>query len=168
MFFRDLLALAAPTGSAEEIARAAGLPHRRYLPFLDYPMAENLLLTVEVASRVHADAPLGEGLRRLGRTAFQTFLASHVGRVLVLAAGSEVGSVLMLAPRAYPLVMSFGRVATERVDERTMLARCQDLPAFVETYQVGTLEGVFAHFGLEGRVRIAMDDLANGTLEARW
>ncbi len=168
MFFRDQLELASRTGSPESIAAAAGIPHRRYLPFLDYPMHDNLKLTVEVSRRVYPTVSLGEGLRRLGRIGFETFLTSHVGKVLVLAAGHDVGAVLMLAPRAFPLVMSFGKVTTTRVDDRTVIARCSELPAFVETYQVGTLEGIFAHFGIDGTVRVAMEDLANGAIEARW
>jgi len=168
MFFRDLLDLASKTGSSEEIATAAGIPHRRYVPFLDYPMADNLRLTVEIARRVHLGVPLGEGLRRLGRSGFSTFLSSHIGRVLVLAASHDVGAVLMLAPRAFRVIMNFGNVTTERPSERHVVARCRALPAFVETYQVGALEGIFDHFGIDGRVRVAMNGLADGTIEARW
>ncbi len=168
MFFRDLIALASTHADEATLLEAAGIERRRFVHFLDYPMRDNLKLTVAVAKVVHPDAPLGEGLRRLGRAGFATFLASHVGKVLVMAASHDVGEVLALAPRAYPLVMNFGTVTTERVDANTVVARCRDFPAFVETYQVGTLEAIFAHFGVEGDVRVHVTDIENIAIEARW
>lgn len=168
MFFQALLELAAGTGSPADIARAAGVEDRRYSAFRDYPMRDNLRLTVEIAGRLYPRMPLGEALMHIGTTSFSTFLASHLGRVLVLAVGDAVGPVLGLAPRAYPLVMNFGSIVVEREEPRRVVTSCRDFPAFIETYQVGTVYGVLKHFGVEGTVRTAMTDLANGRLEITW
>jgi len=168
MFFRDMIALATPHVREDELLAAAGIPARRYVGFLDYPMRDNLKLTVEVAKVVHPAVPLGEGLRRLGRTGYQTFLSSHVGKVLILAVSHDLGAVLELAPRAYPLVMNFGELSTERPGPRTVIARCRSFPAFVATYQVGTLEAVFAHFGVAGQLRVCVEDIDNVAIEASW
>jgi uncharacterized protein (TIGR02265 family) len=168
MFFRDKFELAKHHGSPEEICRAAGVEAHRYLPFLDYSMHDNLRITVEVARRAHPQLPLGEGLRRLGRSAFDTFVASHVGRVLVVAAGNDVGSVMAVAPRAFAIVMNFGTVTIERPGKGRLISRCSDLPAFIETYQVGVIEGIFAHFRAIGTVRVAMRSKSSGAIEAKW
>jgi uncharacterized protein (TIGR02265 family) len=168
MFFRSLLDLGAARGSESDLARSAGIELRRYVPFLDYPMRDNLLLTVEVARRVFGHLKLGEALVELGRTSFATFLSSHVGRVAVLAAGDSVGDVLALAPRAYPLVLSFGKVRVVTREPGRVVVECASMPAFLETYQVGTVYGIFDRFGVKGRVRIALTDIANAVIEATW
>lgn len=168
MFFRDLIRMAQSTGTPEQIAKDAGIPHRRYMPFLDYPMRDNLRLTVEVARRMHPNAPPGEGIRRIGRTGFATFLSSHAGRVLVFATGQDVGSILALAPRAFRLVMSFGTVTIERIEERKIVLACERLPVFIEFYQVGTVEGILEHFGARGTIRVAIEDVATGAIEVTW
>ena len=71
-------------------------------------------------------------------------------------------------PRAYPLVMNFGELSTERPAPRTVIARCRSFPAFVATYQVGTIEAVFQHFGVEGQLRVCVEDIANVAIEASW
>ena len=87
----------------------------------------------------------------------------------MLAAGArDVGAVLLMAPKAYPIAMNFGRFEGEAVGDRCVRMRCRDFPAFLETYQVGLVEGIFAHFGVAGRIRIAVEDIANATLEASW
>lgn len=168
MFFKTIFELGAGVGSPAELARAAGIPVRRYTPFLDYPMRDNLRLTVEVARRAYPQLTLGEALAHIGRTSFSTFLGSHVGRVLVLAAGDSVGDVLALAPKAYRLSMSFGEVRVVSQEPRRVVFACRDLPAFIETYQAGTLQGVFDHFGVAGQMRVSLDDIANGVMEASW
>ncbi len=66
MFFKTIFALGAAAGSPAELAKAAGIPARRYTPFLDYPMRDNLRLTVEVARRVYPRLALGEALAEIG------------------------------------------------------------------------------------------------------
>src|SRR5688500_5936387 len=82
MFFRDLLALVERKASAAELAARAGIPERRYLPFSDYSMSDNMRLTVEVAKVAHPNLSLGAAVRRLGSTSYTTFLSSHAGRVI--------------------------------------------------------------------------------------
>ncbi len=168
MFFQSLLELAAEAGTPADIARAAGVEDRRYSAFRDYPMRDNLRLTVEAARRLYPRMPLGEALMNIGKTSFSTFLASHLGRVLVLAVGDAVGPVLGLAPRAYPLVMNFGSIVVEKAEPRRVVTLCRNFPGFIETYQVGTVYGVLEHFAVAGTVRAAMTDIANGRLEITW
>jgi hypothetical protein len=42
------------------------------------------------------------------------------------------------------------------------------MPALLETYQVGVLEGALLHLGVEGSVLVDVFDLANADLEVSW
>ena len=52
----------------------------------------------------------------------------------------------------------------ERPATGRFLFHVHGLPGFLETYQVGVLEGVLHHCGERGRVRIALEALDRGTL----
>ena len=83
IYFADLFKVAEGKLSAEELAQRAGVPHRRYVAFMDYPYADLLKLTLEVAkvaivpgeafgapgyariSFALGDDDLGEGVRRI-------------------------------------------------------------------------------------------------------
>lgn len=168
MFFRDLIALAASVVEASELAARAGIPDRRYVPFFDYPMSELLRLTVEVAKAVYPSHSLGAGLRLIGRTGYATFLSSHAGRVATMTLGNDVHELILAAPKLFKIVMNFGELEASAVGERCVHTACRKFPAFLETYQVGVVEGVFQHFDVSGQVRIALTDIATAVIEARW
>lgn len=153
---------------ALDLLREAGLPDRRYFVFHDYPMADHLRLLVATAKAVHPYVSLGEGLRRLGRTAYDGLLGSHAGRVVFGVLGFDLPRILELGPRAIGLVTSFRGVHSERAGERVFHVHYRDMPAFLETYHVGVMEGVLEKCGARGRVRIELADIANATLEVTW
>jgi serine/threonine-protein kinase len=167
MFFSRLLAIGAAARPASELCAAAGVPERRYIPFRDYPMRDYLRLEVAVAAAVHPAVPLGEGLRRLGWAALDSLLASHVGKTLFGIFGRDVERLLLSAPKAYELTLSFGKVTAEKMTGGKFLLHAHGLPAFLETYQVGVFEGVLRHCRAPGRVRIALraGGLADATFE---
>ncbi len=168
IFFTHFFDLAKRVVSPAELLRRAGVPERRYLPFHDYPMADQLRLIVATAKVLHPSQTLGEGLRRLGRTAYDGLLGSHAGRVVFGVLGLDLEQILTYGPRAISLVTSFKGVSTERVGPRTFHVRYRDMPAFLETYHVGSLEGVLEKCGARGRVRTDVLDLANAVHEVTW
>lgn len=169
MFVRDVLAMVAKHATAEQVATRAGVKPRRYLPFSDYPMTENYPIIVEAAKLLHPSQPIAVGLRALGRIGFRTFLSSTAARVLMAVVGAgEVDKVFMLTPKSYALSINYGRIDVTRVSERCIHITLADYPSFLETYQVGLFEGVFDHFHVQGRVRIALIDLANAVIEVAW
>jgi uncharacterized protein (TIGR02265 family) len=58
-------------------------------------------------------------------------------------------------------------VTAEKTAPRTFTFRVHEFPAFLETYQVGVLEGVLQHCGEHGRVRIAAQTLSAATFELK-
>lgn len=169
VFVRDLFTAVGKRATPDELARRAGIPPRRYMPFFDYPMSENLKLSYEVAKALNPSEPVSVGLRTLGRTSFRAFLGSTPARVLMAVVGAgEVDKVFMLTPKSYALSVNYGRVDAKRISERCIHITLGDFPSFLETYQVGIFEGVFDHFQIKGQVRIALTDIANAVIELTW
>jgi len=117
--------------------------------------------------RLCRDAPLGEGLRRLGQATFSTVLASHVGRSILGALGEDVEAIVLSAPKVLRLLVNVGEFSTEKVDFRTFLVRARGFPGFLETFQIGALEGALAHCHENARLRVALEDLGTGVVEVR-
>jgi len=154
--------------SVAELAARASIPERRYVPFLDYPMGDNLRLTVEVARVMHPELSLGAAVRRMGRTSYSTFLSSHAGRVLASTVGRDVEQMLLLSPKVMRLFLNFGEFSAKVSGAQCVHISARNFPLFLESYQVGVIEGVFEHFEVTGSVGIALESISNAQFEARW
>jgi hypothetical protein len=64
--------------------------------------------------------------------------------------------------------VSFGQVRFEEFDEGHGAYHFTGLPAFLETYQVGVIEGAMQACGVSGEVLARLDTLGDGTLEFFW
>jgi eukaryotic-like serine/threonine-protein kinase len=165
VFFADLFRLGASTLPAAELFHLAGLPEQRYTAFRDYPAADYLRLAVAAALAVHPTLPLGEALRRIGQTAFRTASSSLVGKTLFGVYGKDVEPLLLTAPRAFRVFRNFGDATIEKTGPKAFRLTVRALPLFLETYEVGVVEGVLQHCEVEGRVRILVEALDRATLE---
>jgi uncharacterized protein (TIGR02265 family) len=168
MFFADLFKMVEGKATPEEIATRAGVQHRRYVSFVDYPYTDLLKLTVEVAKIAHPKLPTGDAIRLIGRRCYFTLLGSQVGRVLLMSLGMDAEKVFLAAPKACRIVLNFGRFSAERVGERHVRFVCEGYPSFLESYHVGAIEGCLEHFGDRGEVRIALKDLGTATFDITW
>ncbi len=144
---------------------AAGLKKKRYFAFRDYSLVDSLRLAVAVAAHVYPRLPSGEGLRRLGQGAVDVVMRSQIGRAVFGLLPQDLEPILLRGPKAYKLLLGVGDVTVEKVSESLYRFHARNLPAFLETYQVGVIEGVLRHCGAQGRVLVAMADIANGVME---
>jgi serine/threonine-protein kinase len=167
MFFIDTLKLGTRAAPAGDLMRAAQISDRRHMPFHDYPAAEYTRLLVTVARAVYPKLPLGEGLRRIGQTAFDTVLGTHIGRSFFGILGPDVEKVFLAGPKAMQLLVNFGRFTCEKGGAHTFVLRARDYPAFLETYQMGVIEGALRHCRATGRIRIELEDLSSALVEVR-
>jgi serine/threonine-protein kinase len=167
LFLLDLLQHAARVASEQEVFRVAQIPERRYVGFRDYPVAESLRLVVAAARVLYPRYTLGEGLRRAGQAGFDALLATHVGRAVFGVLDRDAELVLLAGPKAWKLLLSTGNVTAEKSAYRTFTFRASQFPGFLETFQVGFLEGALRHCGVRGRISVALDDLATATIELR-
>jgi uncharacterized protein (TIGR02265 family) len=165
MFVADLLGAASRHLTAFEVRALAGVPDRRIFPFSNYPMAEYMKIQIVVAGALHRDAPLGEGLRRLGQRAFATLLDSQVGRTLFGLLDRDFERLMALVGRAHDLTLNFGALGVEKSGPGRYLVRARDLPVFLETYQVGVIEGMLDHCGERAQIRVAVERLDSAVLE---
>jgi serine/threonine-protein kinase len=165
MFFLELQRLSEQASVWPQVLETAGVAERRYYNFRDYPMVDNLRLTAAVAAHVHPTIARGDAIRYLGRTALDVVLGSQIGRALFGVDGRDLEQLFLRGPRAYKLLLGVGEVTSEKVSSSVFRFHARNFPAFLETYQIGVIEGVLRHCGKTGQVRIALDDLANATLE---
>jgi uncharacterized protein (TIGR02265 family) len=154
--------------AAVDVAAVAGVPARRYVPFRDYPYADFLRVLHVAAPVVHRKVSMGEGLRRLGMGAYDALLGSHVGRVILGAFASHFESILLHGQRGYEVSINFGQVTVEWVASRHVRYHFAHMPAFLETFQVGVVEGAMAACKVRGEVLVKVEDLANAALDIQW
>lgn len=168
MFLRD------PLGAAEEAApkvdlwALAGIPPRRVLPFFDYPYADHMRLLAAASRVCWPHEPLGQGLRRIGRRGYETLLGHSIGRVIFAAVGNDFGRVVSVGAKGWKVGVSFGHVGYEALGERHGAYRMRGLPCFLETYQVGVVEGAMKACGVTGEVWTRIDSIGDGVLEFWW
>lgn len=161
MFMASLMELV-ETRTGSRIGR------KRYVAFVNYPLAEMLELLPKAAELVFPGMPVREGMRRLGQAAYPTFADSTLGRVLMSIAGSDPRAALHLAPRAYRLVGNTGEARVIDLDESTSILELRGVWSYPDAYNVGVHEGALEAFGQDGEVRVRVHTISDVDLEIRW
>ncbi|MEM6993693.1 MAG: DUF2378 family protein [Myxococcota bacterium] len=162
MFITRLLDDAANAGVTVE----AGGPYRG---FKDYPLQEMMTLMLRLATTMHAELPLRDALRRLGRTAFPALMQSMIGKVIFAPVGRNMAGVLRLASKGYAVSLSVSNVRVHELDEpRAVIVRLADIYNFADSFQVGVFEGAFAYYDHEPTIAIKRHSLSDVELLVRW
>lgn len=168
LFFHDVLDRLRKSAPNHGLLAPDGVGIRRYLHFFDYPYADYMRVLHGVALAIFPGVPVGEGLRRLGRSSYPALLNSQVGKVLFGVLGADTRRVLELGARGYQVSLNFGRVEVDALGPSHLRYQFRNLPAYLETYQVGVVEGAMSACGVEGRVRVKLANLGNGSFDIRW
>ncbi len=168
LFHGDVVRKAAAAGSERALFERAGLEPRRYRAFKDHPYEELLRLLVAGAEVLWPDQPTAEGLRRLGQGAYDALTSTHFGRVLFGVLGRDFSRIAAAGVKGWTASLNFGSVAYERLGERRGAYFFDGVPGFLETFQVGVVEGGLKAAGTHGRVRAALDGLDVGVIEFDW
>lgn len=108
-FQAAVLALGEGDADVLERCRQVWAQHDTYVDSFQYPsrlQLEVLNVALEPLAARHG-GPV-QVLRQLGRRCVRDFLASHVGRALLVAAGSDAKRLLSHAPEAYRIAVSGG------------------------------------------------------------
>lgn len=121
----------------------AGVSRDRWISFRKYELREFMRLLVNAAGILHADQPLGEGLRRLGWLAYPSFASTMAGRVVLFALGEGLEEMAEALPKAYALGVPEAHVESKKLGPRHYLIRLSDVHCFVDTYHLGVIEGAF-------------------------
>jgi uncharacterized protein (TIGR02265 family) len=168
MFFQDMLERAHRVDPGADVHRLAGLAPRRYIPVLDYPHADWMRLAAACAAVINPRGHTGEGLRMLGRHAYDAVFLNPLGKVLFGPLGFNLERVIAHAGLGYRLGLNFGRVESQRVDEAHFRVEFSAMPTFLETYNVGVIEGAIAHYHCKPQLKVAPDGWSHLVLDARW
>jgi uncharacterized protein (TIGR02265 family) len=145
-----------------------GLQRAEYRSFKEYSYRDYLQINVLAAQKMFPQHPVGEGLRRLGHGAYDVFVATQIGRVLIGAVGKNFARIAKLGCRAYSTSLNFGKVEWTELGEKEGYYTFTDFPALIDTYQLGVVEGAMKAVGTTGEVQVAMEDVTHGYLHVRW
>ncbi len=140
----------------------------RYVTFRGYPLTEWIEFLPAAARVLYPHEPVREGIRRLGQGAYDGFLQSTAGSVLMSFAGPHLDLAVPLVPRAYVLLASHGRVTLESHEPGRAVYAYRGLWDFIDAWHVGVLEGCLRAFRPTGRLRCRMYSQCDGDLEATW
>ncbi len=168
LFFHDLIDQLRKLAPNSSILSPGGLGARRYVHFFDYPYADFMRLLHGTAQAIFPGAPIGEGLRRLGRKTYVALLNSQVGKVIFGVLGDDFLSVIKLGTRGYQVSMNFGRLDIEVIGKEHIRYYFRDLPAYLETFQVGVVEGAMQACNVEGRVLVSLTSMSSASFDIRW
>jgi uncharacterized protein (TIGR02265 family) len=141
---------------------------RRFVAFRSYSLRDYLELSHEVATALYPRVPPREALRRLGWQAYPTFASSMVGRVVMGVFGSDLERIFAAAPRAYELSVKPGRAESHRMGAAHYRVLLSEIYNFVDSYQVGVLEGAIRHADLRPDVDILSISPIEALLDVRW
>lgn len=168
MFLLDALRNVESRAPRFDLFAEAGVKRHRILPFLDYPYAELMRLLVAAAEVLYPTLAAGEGLRRLGRSAYEALLRAQIGKVLFAVVGKDFTRVASLGARGWRVSVNFGKVRFESLGKGHAAYHFSGFPAFIDTYQVGVVEGAMNACGVDGEVWVKLVGPGDGTLELFW
>ncbi len=138
----------------------------RYLPFGDYPQVDYSRITHAVArSRFASLEPL-EAMRTLARQDLETFLGSRIGSIMMgLAGGLE--DALLRAGDMYAASLRGGTVRTRRLPDGRIELAYRDFHGWVDSYAIGTLEGLIAHYHGSVEMEIELESEIDATFRVK-
>ena len=146
----------------------AGVSEQVFRAFLDYPYEKYLRLMAAAAELSYPKLSVKEGIRRIGRGSYPMFMGTQIGRVLYAVAGSDINRALSAVQKGYRLSLSFGKVRHEPLGDKHAALHYRDMPAMLESCQLGVLEGGLEWFGVSGSVELQLHSLSEATFELWW
>ena len=144
------------------------LPRRSYASLHNYPRGEVLRAEVALAKVLAPDVSTREALRRACNLVYPMFLSSLLGRVVLSTVGRNVDTVLALGPRMMSSVVNYGSVAAEKLGERHWRYHYRDYYSWLDSGDVGVIEGLLGHYGKEPDLTVYMNGPFEMWLDIKW
>ncbi|MFO7564926.1 MAG: DUF2378 family protein [Enhygromyxa sp.] len=167
MFFTRCLALA-EGHDEDQLLRAAGIEVPRLVPFVDYPWASFLRLSIVVADAI-CEGQTSVGLREIGRALYEEFADSLPGRMTFGVLRHNADRVIGLGAKAWNMAGIPGRIHSQSVGDQHYRYHFIDYPSDVtETLGIGVLEGALHSCGEVPRLSFARADAMNAIIDIRW
>ena len=168
LYFNDVIDTVSRARPDADVFALTSIKKRRYFPFFSYTYADMLNIIATSAKLVHPRVSHGEAVRRLGHRVYEKLFETKVGQLIFGVLGNDVERVLMAGPRGYSMSSNFGEITSEVIEPGKVVFHFRKMPALLETYQVGVIEGALAFMKVKGTVRVRMIDVANADFEISW
>jgi uncharacterized protein (TIGR02265 family) len=144
----------------------------RYLPFLEYPLVDHNRLLLEAAKAFWPELPVRQGLRKIGRAAVTSLLETTFGKALLggLTNPDTVTLALTSLARAFTTTLSKPTPVVEVIETgpQSAILKMHDVWTFIDSQQVGIIEGLCKLCGVRAHVGVAIDGPASGEFACSW
>jgi uncharacterized protein (TIGR02265 family) len=160
--------------AAEGRRRNIVLPHAadKYLPFYEYPLRDHMRLVAEATNAFWPELPKRQGLRKLGRAAVVAFLQTTFGKAVLggLTSPETVARALLTLVRAYGTSLSkpTPKVEVIELSESSCVLKVRDAWLFLDSHQIGIIEGYCSACGVRVDVRVAVDGPSSADFLCSW
>jgi uncharacterized protein (TIGR02265 family) len=160
--------------ATEARKRGLSLPHagEKYVPFHDYPLRDHLRLLTEAARAFSPDLSTRAALRKIGRAAVTVFLNSTLGRAALGGLTQPEATRLALVGITRAYTTSVGKpspqVEVKETSDTSCIVKISDFWLFLDSHQIGILEGVCRACGVRCDILVASEGLASGELSCSW
>ncbi len=146
-----------------------GLERKGFSPLKTYWRGEIMRAEAQFSRLAFPDVPLREALRRACHLIYPSFLSSLIGRVVLVALfAGDVDAVLKAGPKMFSAMTNYGSVTAERKGDRHWLYHYTDYYGWVDCGDVGVIEGLLMHYGMEPRIEIASGAPFDLWMDIRW
>lgn len=134
-----------------------------------YPTTEYMRLVVQVCETAWGGVNLRRAIREIGRTIYPTFADSFAGKALMTMAGSNFGTAMKLAGKAYDITARPIKVSTEFPEDGVCIVHMKNTWAFPDAFHVGVWEGALTAFGQgAGTVQVDLVGESSADFLVRW
>lgn len=154
--------------SRQELSKEAAIADKRYTSFRDYPMADWLRLIPVAATAVHPELPEADALRRLGHGVYPMFTSSMIGKVVFGVLGKDPDRIFPMGYKGWQLSVNFGEITGRLLRPRTVVYEFKGVPLYLDTYNLGVLEGAIEVIGAKASVSVSMKDVDHAEYEICW
>jgi uncharacterized protein (TIGR02265 family) len=146
-----------------------GLPRKSYQPFRSYHRGEVMRVEMHFSQLMFPNVGLRQALRMACHRVYPTFLNSLVGRVVLVSLfGNDVDAVLKVGPKMFSAVTNFGHVDAQRVGEKHWVYHYRDYYSWLDSGDVGVIEGLLQHYKVEGELKIYKPGPWEMWLDIQW
>ena len=135
--------------------------------FKAYPLREHMRLTVDIAKLVFPTRPLRQALREFGWTTFPAMRDTLIGKV-VFGSVEEPVVIYRRVNKAYEITGSRSRATISEHGPRFVHMHIRTAFGFLDTFHVGTSEGVCIAMGRKPNLVIKRHSLSEAEFYVQW
>ncbi len=161
MFFQDI-------ANALEQRKLPVNTTKKYAAFGQYPAREFIKIAADAAGKIFPGVPARAGLCHLGRLAYPTFKETMIGKVMYGVLSNDVEKIMKIAPRGYPAALSSANVTIVTIGKDHCHFNLKGMFTFVDSYQLGVVEGVPMSCGAIPRISAKILGPAEAEIFVSW